>query len=239
MGWSYKFWVGNFYTCNTPPDTFLLEYSKHFNSVEADSTFYRTPSESTIEKWREQTPKDFLFSLRFPRTITHLKMLKDCEPETEFFINRISPLRDKIGALLLQLPPNFSLKLSDRLSSFLDAVPKQYRCAVEIRNKQPLNETLVSDLARMKVALVMVDHPTIPTIEVVTGSFIYIRWEGDRKKTNPNLGKVQKDRAMDIERWAKRIVQFTSCKMSVFGYFSKYYSGHPPTDVGQLLRLLR
>jgi uncharacterized protein YecE (DUF72 family) len=239
MGWSYKFWVGNFYPENTPPNRFLAQYSKYFNTVEVDSTFYRIPPENTIENWKEQTPEGFLFSVKFPRIMTHLKMLKNCEQETEFFIKRISHLGDKLGVLLLQLPTNFSLKISDRLLAFLDIVPKTYHYAVEIRNKQLLNEELISILTRLKVALVMVDHPAIPTIETVTSNFIYIRWKGDRVKINPTLSKIQKDRTLDTERWAKRIAQFASHKISVFGYFSKYYSGHPPTDVGQLLRFFR
>ena len=79
MGWSYNFWTGNFYPKDLAPENFLSEYAKHFDTVEVDNTFYRIPSKDTVEKWRDQTPPNFLFSAKFPRRITHEKMLRDCE----------------------------------------------------------------------------------------------------------------------------------------------------------------
>jgi uncharacterized protein YecE (DUF72 family) len=92
MGWSYNFWVGNFYPEGLRSADFLAEYAKHFDTVEVDNTFYRVPNTSALEKWKGQTPSGFLFSAKFPRVITHQKMLKDVEKEMEFFIARISKL---------------------------------------------------------------------------------------------------------------------------------------------------
>jgi uncharacterized protein YecE (DUF72 family) len=75
MGWSYEFWVGEFYPQGLKPKEFLAEYTKHFDSVELDNTFYRIPSASTVKAWGEQTPEGFLFSAKFPRVVTHVKML--------------------------------------------------------------------------------------------------------------------------------------------------------------------
>ena len=110
MGWSYDFWTGNFYPEDTKPDSFLSEYAKHFHTVEVDNTFYRIPNKDTVIKWREQTPPDFLFSAKFPRRITHEKMLRDCEDSAKFFLERISLLEDKLGPLLLQFPYAFKLE---------------------------------------------------------------------------------------------------------------------------------
>ena len=88
MGWSYDFWVGNFYPPETDANQYLAEYAKHFDSVEVDNTFYRIPSEATVKRWYDQTPSDFVFSPKFPRIITHVKMLKDCETETTVFIKK-------------------------------------------------------------------------------------------------------------------------------------------------------
>ncbi len=76
MGWSYPFWVENFYPKGAKSSEYLTEYSKHFDTVEIDSTFYRIPSKISFEKWRDQTPVGFLFSAKFPQIITHNKMLK-------------------------------------------------------------------------------------------------------------------------------------------------------------------
>lgn len=79
MGWSYTFWLGKLYPKECKPEQFLSQYSKHFDTVEVNSTFYRIPYKSTVTKWRDQTPAEFIFSAKFPRVITHEKMLRNCE----------------------------------------------------------------------------------------------------------------------------------------------------------------
>ncbi|MGB8779832.1 MAG: DUF72 domain-containing protein [Candidatus Bathyarchaeia archaeon] len=236
MGWSYGFWVGDFYPRGLRPSEFLAEYSKHFGTVEVNNTFYRVPSESTLLKWREQTPKDFLFSAKFPQVITHRKMLKDCEPETQFFIERISVLQEKVGPLLMQFPPLFGPKEAALLGNFLTRLPRKFRYAVEVRNKKLLGDKLYSLLKENGVALAI--NPLMPETEQITADFAYIRWEGDRRKVNGTLGKAEVDRTDDIKKWAAKISKFLVETEEVFGYFSKYYSGHPPTDARQLVESL-
>jgi uncharacterized protein YecE (DUF72 family) len=236
MGWSYGFWVGNFYPRGLRSSEFLVEYSKHFETVEVNNTFYRVPSENTLFRWREQTPKGFLFSAKFPQVITHRKMLKDCEPETQFFIERITVLQEKVGPLLLQFPPAFGPEEATLLGDFLKRLPKKYRYAVEVRNKKLLDDKLFSLLKENGAALAI--NPLMPETEHITTDFAYIRWEGDRRKVNGALGKVEADRTDDIKKWTTKINKFRAETKEVFGYFSKYYSGHPPTDARQLIESL-
>ena len=107
IGWSYEHWIGNFYPQSARKKDLLLEYSNHFRTVEVDSTFYRIPKHTTIKKWKEETPKDFIFSTKFPKAITHEMMLKDSSNKTEFFIKSISLLGSKLGPLLIQFPYKF------------------------------------------------------------------------------------------------------------------------------------
>jgi len=237
MGWSYKFWADSFYPKGLEAERFLSEYSKHFNTVEVDSTFYRIPSESTISKWKEQTPDDFLFSAKFPRTITHEKMLRDCKEQTERFIERVSALQDKLGSLLLQFPKTFTIKHFKLLQDFLVSLPEGYHFAVEVRNTSLLNEEFYSLLRENRVALALLDRQSMPPMETVTADFTYIKWEGDRKKVRGTLGRVEVDRTNEIEGWAEKIHRFLE-NSEVFGYFSKYYSGYPPSDAKKLLRAL-
>ncbi|HVO37182.1 MAG TPA: DUF72 domain-containing protein [Candidatus Acidoferrum sp.] len=238
MGWSYNFWLGTFYPNGTPPDRFLTEYSKHFDTVEVDNTFYRIPDKETVAKWRDQTPKGFLFSAKIPRVITHQKMLRNCEQEMARFIDSISNLQPKLGSLLLQLPPMFKSEHISSLTDFLRILPKGYRFAVEVRNKKLLNDSLYSLLRENRVALVMVDSPFMPQVDVVTADFAYMRWEGDRRKVKGTLGEVEVDRMHDIEMWAEKLKDLLGKTSEVFGYFSKYYSGNPTGDAKQLLSLL-
>jgi len=239
MGWSYDFWVGNFYAPATDASDYLTEYAKHFDTVEVDNTFYRIPSEATVRRWFDQAPSGFVFSLKFPRIITHVKMLKNCEQETNVFIKRVSSLDDKLGPLLLQFPPAFGTEQLPLLESFLTILPEQHRVAIEVRNRKLLNDDFYSILKRKKVALAWVEGPFIPTTDVITADFLYIRWEGDRRKVNGLLGKVETDKHGEIKKWADKIGQLLDNSIDIFGYFSKYYSGHPPTDAKQLLRLLQ
>jgi uncharacterized protein YecE (DUF72 family) len=238
MGWAYSFWVGNFYPEGTKQEEFLLEYSRHFDTVEIDNTFYRIPSASTVERWKTQTPADFLFSAKFPRIITHVKMLRDCERETELFFGRMSKLGSKLGPLLLQFPAAFKLRHVDILSDFLQGLPKKGRFAVEVRNKELLTDRLYSVLSENDVALALVGSPFMPSTDVRAADFVYIRLEGDRRRVKGNLGDVEVDRARDLEKWADNIRTFMAGSREVFGYISKYYSGHPPRDVQQLLDII-
>jgi len=239
MGWSYDFWIGNFYSPATDASDYLTEYAEHFDTVEVDNTFYRIPSESTVKRWFDQTPVGFVFSLKFPRIITHVKMLQNCEQETSVFIKRVSSLGDKLGPLLLQFPPSFKKSQLPLLEDFLANLPQKHRVAVEVRNRELLNDDFYSILKQNKIALAWTEGPFIPTTDVTTADFLYIRWEGDRRKVNGLLGKVEIDRAYEIKKWADRIGQLLDKSMEIFGYFSKYYSGHPPTDAKQMLKLLQ
>ncbi|MGE5532780.1 MAG: DUF72 domain-containing protein [Bacillota bacterium] len=237
IGFSYDFWKGTFYPKKTLPKDYLNYYSTQFNTVEVDSTFYRIPTPPTVTNWKKQTPENFRFSLKFPQRITHFKMLKDCEQETEVFLNRVSLLGEKVGALLLQFPPNFGVDHLPDLETYLQKLPSQHRYAVEVRNKGWLNHDFYSILKSNHAALAWADRPLMAKVSEVTSDFLYIRWEGDRKKANGALGRIEIDRALDLRLEAERIKTFLD-KMEVFGYFGKYYSGYPPSDVTTLQTIL-
>ncbi len=232
MGWSYDFWKGNFYSEGAKD--LLEEYAKNFDSVEMDSTFYRIPSRNTVMKWKEEVPDNFIFSAKFPRKITHIKMLSDCREELDVFLEHMSLLGDKLGPMLLQLPPSFKPEKAEILKDFLSVLPDGYRYAVEIRNKKWLNEEFYDILRNEAVALALIDHPWMPEMNTITADFTYIRWEGDRNKVNGRLGKIERDRSGEIKEWGMKIRDFLDT-VEVYGYFSKTYSGFPPQDVRMLL----
>ncbi len=233
IGWSYNFWKGKFYPNKTASKDYLFYYATQFNTVEVDSTFYRNPNLQTVENWKQQTPDGFRFSLKFPRMITHVKMLRDCQYETSFFLEKVGLLGEKLGALLLQFPPNFGVERLPDLKAFLQKLPSQHRYVVEVRNRSWLNQTFFSVLRDSKVALAWADSSFMAPIGEVTSDFLYFRWEGDRRKVNGTLGEIEADRAEDLKVEANKIKSFLG-KMEVFGYFGKYYSGYPPSDVANL-----
>jgi uncharacterized protein YecE (DUF72 family) len=236
MGWSYSFWKGTFYTEDAASQDFLSFYANRFNSVEADSTFYRIPRTETITDWKQQTPDKFYFSLKFPQKITHIKMLQDCQEETRVFLERATLLGDKLGALLLQFPAVFRQQHLPLLRTYLMSLPEGLRYVVEVRNKSLLNDELYALLRENHVALAWVDAAKMPLTDKVTSDFLYIRWEGDRKTVIGTLGKREADRKSQIQQWAEKLKTPLKQGMQVFGYFSKYYSGFPPSDVEELLK---
>ena len=239
MGWSYAFWKGSFYPENLGSNEFLAYYSKEFDTVEADSTFYRIPRQQTVLSWKEQTSDGFVFSLKFPQMITHVKMLRDCQEETRVFLERVELLEEKLGPLLLQLPPFFGVEQLDLLRVFLGGLPKEHRYVVEVRNPKLLNANLYSALKENKVSLAWVESPSMPDINEVTGEFIYVRWEGDRKKVNGKLGKTEVDKTANINLWVAKLGPFFHKGTEVYGYFSKYYSGLPTCDAQEFQELAK
>ena len=234
MGWSYDFWKGSFYPEDLQSGGFLAYYSSKFDTVEVDYTFYRIPRAQTVFGWKEQTPIGFVFSLKFPRVITHVKMLKDCEDETRIFLERVGLLGEKLGPLLLQFPFSFRTEHVALLERYLEALPREYRYVVEVRNKKLLEDSFYSILRDRHVALAWVDSVSMPSMTEITSDFAYVRWEGDRKKVNGTLGKTEIDRTDGLKLWTRRLQHFIDKGMKVFGYFSKYYSGFPPSDVQNL-----
>jgi uncharacterized protein YecE (DUF72 family) len=238
MGWSYAFWAGDLYPKGLKPDRYLTEYSRHFNSVEVNNTFYRIPSVNTVRTWEKQTPLGFSFAAKFPRVITHVKMLYNCKEETERFVSTMSQLHDKLGPLLLQPSPSFKAEHLPKLQSFLLDLPKGHRIAVEVRNKDLLRQGLHSLLEQVGAISVLTDRSSISSAEETTADFVYVRWKGDRRKVSGTKGKIEVDQTDNIEKWAKIIRTMLDRGTEVFGYFSKYYSGYPPADVEKLLRLV-
>jgi uncharacterized protein YecE (DUF72 family) len=188
--------------------------------------------------WREQTPEGFVFSLKFPQVITHVKMLKDCREEVAVFLERVELLKEKLGVLLLQFPYAFGGEHVSLLRDFLQSLPKEHRYVVEVRNRKLLNDGFYAVLSDNNVALAWVDSPFMPEISKVTSDVVYVRWEGDRRRVNGTMGRVEVDRKAQIKAWADKLKPFLEEETEVFGYFSKYYSGFSPSDAKDLLEMI-
>jgi uncharacterized protein YecE (DUF72 family) len=118
-GWSYADWEGTLYPEGLPAGSRLAEYAKYYPTVEIDSTFYGTPRRSTVEKWREIAPEGFLFAAKFPQEVTHESNLVNVRSEAEGFVYTMQALEDRLGPLLLQLPPDFTVEGMGVLEDFL------------------------------------------------------------------------------------------------------------------------
>ena len=187
-------WVGSFYPPGMQPRDFLSYYATQFNTVELDNTFCRTPTISTVEGWNLKTPPGFIFAAKIPQVITHEKVLVDCEDDLIHFLKTMDALGNKLGPLLIQFG-YFNRKAFKTqaeflavLKPFLEKLPKDFKFALEIRNKAWLDAQFVDLLRKHKVALALIDQSWMPrpweikeAIDLVTTDWTYIRWLGDRK----------------------------------------------------------
>jgi len=161
-GWSTKTWVGRLFPTGTRSTEFLELYARVFNTVEGNTTFYALPSAETVARWRDQVPDTFRFCFKFPRGVTHDKLLIDAGGEVATFLERVAPLGDKLGTLFLQLPPRFDGSLVARLASFLASLPRGHHYAVELRHEAfftdtPAQRDVLALLADRAVDLVTMD----------------------------------------------------------------------------------
>ncbi|HEX3761163.1 MAG TPA: DUF72 domain-containing protein [Kofleriaceae bacterium] len=133
-GWGDKNWVGRLFPTGTRPTEFLERYARVFNTVEGNTTFYALPTADTVRRWSDQVPDAFRFCFKFPRAISHDRLLLDGGAELATFLDRIAPLGARLGTLFLQLPPRFDAAQLPRLRAFLAGLPAGPRYAVEVRH---------------------------------------------------------------------------------------------------------
>ena len=245
--WSSEDWVGPFYPPGTPASNFLGEYARHFDTVEIDSTFYRSPSPSMVKNWRERTPPGFIFAAKFPRSITHEKVLQDSSAEVAEFLKSMELLGEKLGPLLLQFPyfnKQAFARLEDfmaRLAPFLAALPSGHSYAVEVRNKNWINAPFLELLRQHRIALALIDHPWMPPVEqlvsrqdVVTANFAYLRWLGDRKGIEEKTQRWDSliiDRTREMETWIPIIRALLKRGINILGFFNNHYAGFAPGSI--------
>jgi uncharacterized protein YecE (DUF72 family) len=162
-------WETAFYPEGMKPAEYLTYYATKFDTVEVDSTFYRTPSVATVNGWQRKTPKGFTLAAKVPQVITHEKCLKNCDDDLSHFLDAMGLMGSKLGPLLFQFGyfNKKAFKSGDeflaRLEPFLKKLPKGYRFALEIRNKQWLNAELFDLLRAHKVAYALIDQNWMPT----------------------------------------------------------------------------
>jgi len=238
-GWSYVDWEGTLYPEGIPSGSRLAEYAKYYATVEIDSTFYGTPRRSTVEKWREIVPDGFLFAAKVPQEVTHERNLVDTRSEVEGFVYTMQALEDRLGPLLLQLPPSFTVEGMGVLEDFLSTLPRGPRYAVEVRHRSWLGSDLPALLREHGVALTLIDYPRMPRMEEATANFSYIRWLGDRREFSEGHTHPKKDRDDDLLWWARVVDRFLEEGRTVFAYANNHYQNHSPSTLARFLELRR
>jgi uncharacterized protein YecE (DUF72 family) len=229
-GWRYEPWRGAFYPEKLPQKSELAFASSKLNSIEINGTFYSLQRPSSFARWSAETPEDFVFSVKGPRFITHIRRLREVEgPLANFMASGVLLLGKKLGPFLWQLPPNFKYQ-PDLLTTFFQQLPMDsmaaaklgqghdlrirseeglditerfpLRHAIEIRNKSFVEPQFVDSLRKYGVALVCADTPEWPRLMDVTADFMYCRLHGSEKL----YANGYDDKSLDA--WARRVTDW-------------------------------
>ena len=238
-GWSYSDWEGTLYPAALPSGSRLAEYVKRYATVEIDSTFYGIPRRSTVQNWREVVPEGFLFAAKFPQEVTHEKNLVGAGADAESFVRTMAELGDRLGPLLLQLPPSFAVEGMGVLEDFLKGLPEGFRYAVEVRHRSWLGSDLPEMLRERGAALTLIDYPRMPRMDEATTDFSYIRWLGDRREFPAGHTHLKKDRDDDLLWWSELVGRFLQENRTVFAYANNHYQNHSPSTLGRFLEIRR
>jgi uncharacterized protein YecE (DUF72 family) len=207
-GWSYSAWKGPFYPLNLEDSDWLRFYSQVFDYIEIDSSFYRMPNQFMVKNWNKRTPDNFRFTAKFPKIITHEKYLVDVDEEVQTFLNNMKPLQKKTLALLIQLPPSMEIMPGlEGLRQIIPLLDRRFRYAVEVRHHSCFQDLAYNFFANNNLCFVWSQLAGIRTPPIVTTDFLYIRFIGDRSIDEKDFGKIQKDRVLEMNKWAHRIKQ--------------------------------
>jgi uncharacterized protein YecE (DUF72 family) len=232
-GWRYEPWRGTFYPEKWPQKRELEYAASKLNSIEINGSFYSLQRPTSYQAWYAQTPDDFVFSMKGPRFITHMRRLKDVETLlANFFASGVLALNEKLGPILWQFPPNMKLDM-DRFTAYFELLPRdtqqagklaqrhdrflkhdawtktdrrrEIRYAVEVRNPSFLDPEFFALLRKHGIAFCIADSAgKWPYAEDLTADFLYIRLHGAEELYISGYT----DEALD--GWAKRITAWSS-----------------------------
>ncbi len=263
-GWTYPPWRGVFYPKDLAQKRELHFASRQFNTIEINGSFYSLQRPSSYQLWNAETPPGFVFSVKGPRFITHMKKLREVRvPLANFFASGVLALREKLGPILWQFPPNFGWNEA-RFRGFFEMLPREtreaaalarlhddklkhgawtttdrsrpLRYAVEIRHPSFLVPEFFALLREFKIAFVFADTAgKWPYADELTADFAYIRLHGSEQLYVSGYS----DR--ELELWAARIENWRGGKKNraIYCYFDNDAKVHAPFDAKKLAAMLQ
>ena len=233
--WSHKGWVGKLFPKGTKQAEYLHIYSRHFSTVEGNTTFYAVPSEETVARWAAETPAGFRFCPKLPREVSHASQLAPQADAASAFVERMRGLGSRLGPIFMQLPPGYGPRLLGDLGAFLAAWPADAQLTVEVRHPaffQPAGANALNELLeRHGVGRALMDvralkrgelpgadvnldvardrKPDVPLQPVLTAPFSLVRYIG-----HPDLAlndDLLDDWAERSEAWLAQGVDLFFC----------------------------
>jgi uncharacterized protein YecE (DUF72 family) len=260
-GWTYPPWRSTFYPAKLAHRAELAYAAERLSSIEINGSFYALQRPSSFLRWAQETPEDFVFSVKAGRFITHMKRPRDVDrPLADFFASGVLALGPKLGPILWQLPPTLAFE-PERIESFLVRLPhstgeaahlagqhddrvkdrawiptdadRPLRHAMEVRHDSYRDPRFLGLLSKHSVAVVVADTAgRWPQFFDVTVDFVYVRLRAAQELYASGYDD------MGLHSWAERIRSWTADGHDVFAYFDNDIKVRSPYDAMSLMRIL-
>jgi uncharacterized protein YecE (DUF72 family) len=232
-GWQYRHWHTRFYPPGLPQNRWLEYYAARFATVELNSAFYRLPERATFAGWRDRIPDDFCMAVKMSRYLTHIRRLRDSAEPVSRFLERAGALGDRLGPVLLQLPPDLPADLA-ALDAVLARFPPHVKVAVEPRHSSWWTDEVRRMLEQHQAALCWADRRGRPVTPLWrTAGFGYLRLHEGRAEPRPRYGGAA------LRSWVGRIITAFGPDETVYVYFNNDPNGAALTDAETFADLCR
>jgi uncharacterized protein YecE (DUF72 family) len=199
--WQHSHWPSTWFANYPKSDNGLSLYAKECNTVEGNTTFYSLPHQDAVARWCNSVPSHFRFTFKFHQNITHVHQLQHCDEEVAQQLALLSPLKEKLGVMMLQLPASFGPEKLSILDTFLAALPQELNIAVEVRHlaffakgneEKALNQLLIRHGANR----IRQKKPRVPVNVIATGHTPIVRFVGN---------DVDDDNQRCLLPWVKKV----------------------------------
>lgn len=176
-----RYWKGIFYPENLPSSKWFEYYCEHFDTYEFNGSFYKFPTEKIFNNWYNKAPENFLFSVKAPKEITHIKKFKDCKNLIEDFYQICkNGLNEKLACILFQFPPSYDYN-KERLNEIVINLNPQFRNVIEFRHESWWNDEVWEIFLENNITFCSVSYPNLPETIFTEFPLIYIRFHGNLK----------------------------------------------------------
>ncbi|WP_046565098.1 DUF72 domain-containing protein [Micromonospora sp. HK10] len=232
-GWQYRDWRERFYPPKLPQRCWLEHFAAGFATVEVNNAFYRLPERDTFVAWRDRTPDDFCVAVKMSRYLTHIKRLREPAEPVARFLDRAGGLGDRLGPVLVQLPPNLRADPA-ALDGTLRLFPSEVRVAVEPRHPSWWTDDVRRVLERRRAALVWADRGSRPVTPLWrTTEFGYLRLHEGRARPWPRYGRTA------LATWVRRLADAFGADEPAYVYFNNDPGGAAIVDAVAFAALAR
>jgi uncharacterized protein YecE (DUF72 family) len=211
-GWQHQNWKSAFYPRALQSHEWLSFYAGHFNCVEVNSSFYAMPDAGTINAWCSGVPESFLFTVKAPRELTHVKKLKNCDAELAAFFDQLKHFGNHLGPVIFQLPARWRFN-EKRLADFLERIPADHRLVFEFRDQSWHNNEVYRLLKANAAAFCVYDYGGFTAPIIADSDLAYVRLCG------PGGAYARNYRAPTLRAWVDRAIAWKQRSKHVFLIF--------------------